>query len=178
MPELDEALGALDRELGDHGVVGGGRSNVEAITSPLTRRSKSVTSSGRSSTSTTMRWHSGLFEVIEFAMDLQQRGLARRGRGDDEPALSLADRRGQVDDPADEVAGFGLEAQPLARVERRHRGELDPVLDRVGVDAVDAVDPHHRVELLLALPFAGLTHQPDDGVTAAQTYFRTIDSER
>ena len=46
-----------------------GRSNVELTTSPLTERSKSVTSSGRSSTSTTIRWHSGLFVVIELAID-------------------------------------------------------------------------------------------------------------
>ncbi len=46
----------------------GGRSNVEAITSPLTDRCMSVTSSGRSSTRTTIRWHSGLFVVIAFAM--------------------------------------------------------------------------------------------------------------
>ncbi len=46
-----------------------GRSKVEEMTSPLTLRSKSVTSSGRSSTRTTIRWHSGLFAVIELAID-------------------------------------------------------------------------------------------------------------
>ena len=46
-----------------------GRSKVEEMTSPLTERSKSVTSSGRSSTSTTIRWHSGLLVVIELAID-------------------------------------------------------------------------------------------------------------
>ena len=46
-----------------------GRSKVEEMTSPLTERSKSVTSSGRSSTRTTMRWHSGLLVVIELAID-------------------------------------------------------------------------------------------------------------
>src|SRR5919108_146955 len=46
----------------------GGRSNVDAMTSPFTDRCMSVTSSGRSSTSTTMRWHSGLFVVIALAM--------------------------------------------------------------------------------------------------------------
>ena len=38
------------------------------MTSPFTDRCMSVTSSGRSSTSTTMRWHSGLFVAIAFAM--------------------------------------------------------------------------------------------------------------
>src|SRR6185437_10906704 len=46
----------------------GGRSKVEAMTSPFTERCMSVTSSGRSSTSTTIRWHSGLFLVIAFGM--------------------------------------------------------------------------------------------------------------
>ena len=46
----------------------GGRSNVEAITSPWIDRCMSVTSSGRSSTSTTIRWHSGLFRLIAFTI--------------------------------------------------------------------------------------------------------------
>jgi hypothetical protein len=46
----------------------GGRSKVEAITSPCTDRCMSVTSSGRSSTSTTIRWHSGLLRVTAFAI--------------------------------------------------------------------------------------------------------------
>ena len=71
-------------------------------------------------------------------------------------------------DPADQVGRLGLQAQPLARVERGQLGELDPVLGRLGVGAVDAVDPHHRVELLLALALAGLAHLADDRVAAAQ----------
>ena len=46
--------------------------------------------------------------------------------------------------------------------------ELDPALGRLGVGTVDAVDPHHRVELLLALALAGLAHLADDGVAAPQ----------
>ncbi len=38
------------------------------MTSPFTERCMSVTSSGRSSTSTTMRWTSGLFVVIALAI--------------------------------------------------------------------------------------------------------------
>ena len=41
-------------------------------------------------------------------------------------------------------------------------------LGRLGVGAVDAVDAHHRVELLLALALAGLAHLADDRVAAAQ----------
>ena len=45
-----------------------GRSKVEATTSPFTERRMSVTSSGRSSTSSTIRWTSGLLASIEWAM--------------------------------------------------------------------------------------------------------------
>ena len=38
------------------------------MTSPLTARCMSVTSSGRSSTRTTIRWHSGLFVVMALAI--------------------------------------------------------------------------------------------------------------
>ncbi len=46
-----------------------GRSNVEEMTSPLTARSKSVTSSGRSSTNTTINFTSGLLVEMALAMD-------------------------------------------------------------------------------------------------------------
>ena len=46
-----------------------GRSKVEAMTSPLTARWKSVTSSGRSSTSTTISLTSGLLVVMALAID-------------------------------------------------------------------------------------------------------------
>ena len=45
-----------------------GRSKVEAMTSPFTERRMSVTSSGRSSTSRTMRCTSGLLASIEWAI--------------------------------------------------------------------------------------------------------------
>jgi hypothetical protein len=38
----------------------------------------------------------------------------------------------------------------------------------VGLLPVDALDLHHRVELLLALALAGLAHLPGDGVTTTQ----------
>ena len=115
-----------------------GRSNVEEMTSPLTERSKSVTSSGRSSTSTTIRWHSGLLVVIELAIDCMIIVLPALAGRDDQAALALADRGGDVDDPADQVVRLGLEAQPLGRVERGQLLELDPVLGGLGVGAVDA----------------------------------------
>ena len=52
----------------------------------------SVTSSGRSSISSTIRVISGWLVVIELAIDLQEHRLAGAGRSDDQAALSLADR--------------------------------------------------------------------------------------
>ena len=75
---------------------------------------------------------------------------------------------GDVDDPADHVGRLGLEAEPLARVERRQLREVDAVPGLLGVDAVDVVDAHHRVELLPALAVAGLAHLADDRVATAQ----------
>ncbi len=56
-----------------------GRSKVEAMTSPLTVRCMSVTSSGRSSTSTIMRWTSGLLVVMALAMDCRMSVLPAFG---------------------------------------------------------------------------------------------------
>ena len=95
------------------------------MTSPLTVRCMSVTSSGRSSTSTTMRWASGLLAVIALAMACRMSVLPALGGRDDQAALALADRRDQVDDPRGQDVRLGLEAQPLLRVQRRQLAELD-----------------------------------------------------
>ena len=52
------------------------------------------------------------------------------------------------------LAELGLEPQPLRGVQGSQLVELDPVAGRVDVAAVDCLEPHERVELLLALPFA------------------------
>ncbi len=67
---------------------------------------------------------------------------------DDEAALALADGCHQVDDPRREVAGLGLEPQPLLRVERRELAEVDARLGLVRLQAVDGVQANERVELL------------------------------
>src|SRR5205085_11411683 len=76
--------------------------------------------------------------------------------------------RGDVDDPADQVARLGLEAQSLGRVQRGELAELHAVLGRLGVGAVHRVDPHHRVELLPALAVTRLADLADDGITATE----------
>src|SRR5437762_2091944 len=97
-----------------------GWSKVEWMTSPFTVRCMSVTSSGRSSTRTTMRWHSGLFLVMALAMDCRIIVLPALG-GDDDVALAqavladLGERDVHIVRPG-EVAGGADEGVPL-RVE-------------------------------------------------------------
>ena len=57
----------------------GGSSKVEATTSPLTLRWKSVTSSGRSATRRTMRKISGWFFSIDLAIVLRRVVFPARG---------------------------------------------------------------------------------------------------
>ena len=118
------------------------------MTSPLTERCMSVTSSGRSSTSTTIRWHSGLFRVIALAMSCMIVVLPAFGRRHDQGALPLADRHDQVDHPGGQLVAGGLQAQPLVRVQRGELGELGALLGLLDRLAVDAVEADQRVELL------------------------------
>ena len=127
------------------------------MTSPLTERCMSVTSSGRSSTSTTMRWHSGLFVGDRVGDRLQDHRLAGLGRRDDQAALALADRGDEVDDPARQVARLGLQAQPLLRVERGQLAELDAVFAASSGSAPLTVSSRtSALNFSLALALAGL----------------------
>ena len=90
----------------------GGRSKVEAMTSPLTERCMSVTSSGRSSTSTTMRWTSGLLVVIALAIACSTIVLPALG-GETISARWPLPTGDQVDDAGGQDVRLGLQAQPL-----------------------------------------------------------------
>ncbi len=82
---------------------------------------------------------------------LQHHGLAGLRRRHDEPALPLADRGDQVDDPA----GGGvprtrgvLQVEPLLRVQRDQLGEIGALRRLVRVGSVDGGDAgQHRVLL-------------------------------
>src|SRR5213078_2782897 len=100
-----------------------GSSNVDEITSPCTERCMSVTSSGRSSMSRTMRYTSGWFLVMLFAMFCSS--IVLPVRGGDETALALADRHHHVQNAGRQVLGLGLEGQLLLRVQRRQVFEED-----------------------------------------------------
>ena len=139
------------------------------MTSPLTVRWKSVTSSGRSSTSTIIRWHSGLLVVIELAMDCSTIVLPAFGGLTIRPRWPL---------PIGAAMSMTRPIRLFDSVSRRSRSlacsghellELDPVLRRLRVGSVDGVDADHRVELLLALALTGLAHLADDRVAAAES---------
>jgi hypothetical protein len=67
---------------------------------------------------------------------LQQRRLPGFGRGDDEAALPLSDRRDEVKGPHRELLGRGLEANPLIRVEEITRWNGNRSFESSG-EAVD-----------------------------------------
>ena len=128
----------------------------------------SVTSSGRSSTSTTIRWHSGLLVVIELAIDCMIIVLPALDGETIRPRWPLPiGATMSMTRPIRLVGSVSRRSRSL-RVQRGQLGELDPVLGRLGVGAVDGVDADQRVELLLALALAGLAHLAGDRVALAQ----------
>src|ERR1700712_2240979 len=114
----------------------GGRSKVEAMTSPFTDRVMSVTSSGRSSTSTTMRWHSGLLVVMALAMACSTIVLPAFGGLTIRARCPLPRGHQKIAHAVGERVWLGLEPQPLVGVERGELGELRPVPGLLGRDAV------------------------------------------
>jgi hypothetical protein len=87
------------------------------MTSPRTERRRSVTSSGRSPTSTSI---SDLGVAVRDGGGdcLQHHRLAGFRRGHDEPALALADRGEQVDDPGRRRRVPVFQPKPLVGIQR------------------------------------------------------------
>ncbi|MCY1204180.1 hypothetical protein D9M72_157030 [compost metagenome] len=99
---------------------------------------------------------------------LQHDGLARFRRSDDQAALSLADRRAEVDHAAGEVFGgavAGFHLQALVGEQGSEVLEQDLVLGVLGTVEVDGVDLEQR-EVTLA--FLRRTNLADYGVAGAQ----------
>jgi len=94
------------------------------------------------------------------------------GRRDDQPALALADRADQVDDPGGQRSGVGFEPQSLLRMQRGELGEVRAV--ESGCQAVDGVDGDERAVLLAGTlrPAVPLTTSP-----VRRPSFRTWASE-
>src|SRR5262249_16901690 len=155
-----------------------GRSKVEWITSPLTVRCMSVTSSGRSSTSTTMRGHSGLFLVIAFAIACRIIVLPAFGGDTMRPrwplpiGLTRAMVRGGRAAGADGGGGGGGGGAPGARrvrgVQRPQLGDPGRGGGGLGVGAVPLAQPARGVNFSPPLSLAGLAHRALDDVALAQ----------
>ena len=142
-----------------------GSSKVDEITSPCTERCMSVTSSGRSSISSTMRMTSGWLAVIAFAIVCSSIVLPVRGAATIRARWPLPSGSMQVEDAAREVLGRRLHADALGRVERRQVVEEDLVLRAVGRLEVDRVHLDEREVALVLLRRADLAA---DGVARAQ----------
>src|SRR4051794_32162740 len=171
VPELDQALGPLDRELGDRGVVV--RRPVEGRGDDLTldRALHVGDLFGPLVDEDDHEVALGVVARDRIGDRLQDQGLAGLRRRDDEPALAFADRRDEVDEPVRHRVRLGLQAQPLLGIERRQLAELGPAPGVVRRGAVDRVEADESVELLLPLLRLALAlgaDRADHGVALAQ----------
>jgi hypothetical protein len=99
---------------------------------------------------------------------LQHHGLTGLGRRDDQPALTPADGRDQIDGAGRDVLGAAvadLQRQPLLGEQRREVLEQDLRLGVLGPVEVDVVDLEQRE---IALAVLGRTDLARDGVAGAQ----------
>src|SRR5699024_4419309 len=163
------ALGPLDGQFGDRGVVRGRA--VEGGGDHLTGdRALHIGDFLR----TFVHEHHHQVHVRVIGGDrigdlLHHDRLAGLGRGDDQTALALADRGHQVHDAGADLARGGLQPEPVLRVQRGQRGELRARGGLGQRHAVDRVQSYQRVVLAVAaFAFAGLAHRAGDRVPAAQ----------
>ena len=96
---------------------------------------------------------------------LEEHRLARLRRRDDQRALALAERVDEVDQALREVLRVSLEVDQLNRVDWRQGVEVRSALGRLGIDAVDRLDPDQAPVLLAVL---GLADDATDTVAGAQ----------
>ena len=176
---LDEALGPLDRQLGDRGVVLGGTVEGRGDDLALDRALHVGDLFGPLVDEDDHEVDLGVVRRDRVGEGLHDHRLAGLGRGDDEPALALADRGDEVDDPGREDVRLGLEAQAVLRVERRELAELGALARLVGAEPVDRVEVRQRgvlragvaradALLLRLLALARRLGRADDGVALAQ----------
>ena len=100
---------------------------------------------------------------------LQQHGLAGTRRRHDECALSLADRRDDVDNASGEILlgrVLVFHLQPLVRIERRQVVEIDLVARFLGILKIQRIDLEQSK---IALAFFGASDVTVDGVAGAQS---------
>src|SRR6266536_617142 len=164
---LDQALGPLDGQLGDLAVVVAGpvegrgdhlrpgrALHVGDLFRPLADQQDDQD-------------HLGIVDADRVGDLLHQGGLARLGRGDDQPALALADRAHDVHDPGRDLRRGVLEPETLVGVQRGEVFEVLAVARGIGLHPVDLVDPDQR-GVLLRVP--GQLDRALDLVAAAQRH--------
>ncbi len=98
---------------------------------------------------------------------LQQDGLARLGRGDNQTALTEPDGVEEVDDAGGHLRAVVLQHQLPGRVEGGQVVEENP-LPGLGAGRVDEVDPVHLLQGEEALAFPRLPNGAGDGVAGPQ----------
>ena len=144
-----------------------GRSNVDEMTSPLTVAAHVGDLFGPLVDEQHDELDLGVVDLDRRGDGLHHERLAGLGRRDDEPALALADRGDEVDDPRRHVGRIGrvLEAQLLVREQGREVLEPWAALGRFGVAPVDGAHLEQGRVLLVA---GGRPAHAGDVVTPAQ----------
>ena len=117
---FDEPFRSLDGQLRNAGVTLDVASFELAISSAVgCERRKSVTSSGRSSTSRMIRMHLRMIFCHCLGDVMQQRCLAGARRRDNQTALPHSERRHQIHDSRRITIRHCLELDPFVRINRR-----------------------------------------------------------
>ena len=109
---------------------------------------------------------------------LHDHRLAGSRLGHDQAALTLAERRDQLDDPAGLVLALvvlDLEAKSFLGVERRQIVEIDPVADAVGIVEIDLVDLKERKIAFAVLGCANLALHRVTGAKAEAPHLARAD---
>ena len=142
-----------------------GSSKVEEMTSALTFSSMSVTSSGRSSMSSTMRTISGWFSLMALASFCIRMVLPALGGATIRARWPLPSGESRSTTRMRQVAVLPLQPDPRVGIARPQVVERDPVLGLLRLLEVDLLDLEQR-EVPLAL--LGRPDLPHDRVAGAE----------
>ena len=172
MPLLNQALGTLDRKLGDGGVLAWrtveGRRDNFALNAALHVGDFFRTLVYQDNHQVALRVVSR-DRVGDVLKNSRLTGLRRRN---DQSPLTFTDRHNQINDSGGQDLRISFQTQTLVRVQRGQLGEIRTLTCVVDTQTIDGVDSHKRVVLLAVAAVADiglLTHLDltDDCITAA-----------